>query len=99
MPGRAATGSQADMTSPRFNHLAAVFAVLAMAMPGTPASAESPDGFLLSAAFATRNKAIALARIESGLKAADLLIARNPHDHEALLQHAVALSYRGKLTR
>src|SRR5581483_9243236 len=46
-----------------------------------------------------RDKPTALARINSALQAADALLARNPADYEAKLQHAVAISYRGKLTR
>jgi hypothetical protein len=81
------------------HHLAMGFAAVAMAAPAFAVVVETPRDFLVSAAFGTRDKAVALARIDSGLKAADLLLARNPSDREARLQRAVAISYRGKLTR
>jgi hypothetical protein len=81
------------------NYLATGFAIVAMATPGSPAAAATPRDFLISAAFATRDKAVALARINAGLRAADLLLAHDPGDREARLQRAVAISYRGKLTR
>jgi hypothetical protein len=75
------------------------FAAVATAVASSAAASESPRELLVSAAFATRDKAAALARIDSALKGAGLLLARNPADREGRLQQALALSYRGKLTR
>jgi hypothetical protein len=80
-------------------HLALGLAALVMAAPSFAVAVATPSDFLVSAAFGTHDKAVALARIDSGLKAANLLLARNPSDREARLQRAVAISYRGKLTR
>lgn len=77
----------------------AVFAAVAAAVASSAAVSESPRELLVSAAFATRDKAAALARIDSALKGASLLLAHNPADREARLQQALALSYRGKLNR
>ena len=80
-------------------YLATGFAVVALATPQPAPAAPSPQDLLVSAAFGTRDKATALARINAALKAADMLLAHNPADYEARLQRAVAISYRGKLTR
>jgi hypothetical protein len=65
----------------------------------SPAEAQSPRDLLTSAAFATTDKAAALAKVEAALRAANATLARKPNDHEALLQKAIAIGYRGKLKR
>lgn len=80
-------------------YLAAGFAVVAMATPSSSVASETPRDFLVSAAFATKDRPTALARINAALQGANALLARNPADYEARLQRAVAISYRGKLTR
>jgi hypothetical protein len=87
------------MTRSHFGYLATSFAVVALATPQPALAAATPRDFLVSAAFATRDKGTALARINAAVSAADALLARNPGDYEARLQRAVAISYRGKLTR
>jgi hypothetical protein len=88
------------MKRSHLGYLAASFAIIAMATPSSSGVATpTPRELLISAAFGTHDKATALARIDAGLRAANLLLARNPADHEAGLQRAVAISYRGKLTR
>jgi hypothetical protein len=88
------------MKPSHLGYLAASFAVIAMATPGPSAvAAATPREILIGAAFGTHDKATALARIDAGFRAANLLLARNPGDREAMLQRAVAISYRGKLTR
>jgi hypothetical protein len=87
------------MKRSHLNCLVTGFAAAALAMPGPALAAESPRDVLVSAAFATRDEPTALARINSALRAANQLLAHNPADYEARLQRAVAISYRGKLTR
>ena len=87
------------MTRIHSSYLVTGFAVAALVAPQPACAAESPRDFLVSAAFATHDKGTALTRINAALKAADALLARNPADYEARLQRAVAISYRGKLTR
>jgi hypothetical protein len=72
--------------------------VLAFAA-GPAAAAENAREILMTAAFASTDKATALAGIDRALKAADAVLVRSPGDQEARLQHALAISYRGKLTR
>jgi tetratricopeptide (TPR) repeat protein len=63
------------------------------------AHAQSARDILTSAAFTPSNSATALTRINQALAAADAAIKQNPADHSARLQRALAISYRGKLTR
>jgi tetratricopeptide (TPR) repeat protein len=65
----------------------------------SPAQAQSARDILTSAAFAPSNAATALTRINQALAAADAAIKQNPADQNARLQRALAISYRGKLTR
>jgi hypothetical protein len=81
----------------QFRTLAFALAVPALAAP--VAAAESPSDILMGAAFVASDRASALAKIERALRAAEAAIARNPKDQEAKLQRAMAISYRGKLTR
>ncbi|WP_237713905.1 hypothetical protein [Novosphingobium sp. Rr 2-17] len=71
-------------------------AVIALA-PAT-AMAETPRQFLTAAAFEAPNKARALALVGQAIGAADRILATDPGDREAMLQRAVAIGYRGKLT-
>jgi len=65
----------------------------------TSAHAQSARDILTSAAFTPSNAATALVRINQALAAADTAIKLNPADQNARLQRALAISYRGKLTR
>lgn len=65
----------------------------------TPAHADTARDILVSAAFGTREKAVALARIGQAMAWADASLKRNPGDGNARLQRALAISYRGKLNR
>ena len=70
-----------------------------LALLATPAQAQTPRELLVSAAYGTRDKAVALARVETALRNADATLARSPNDREAQLQRALAIGYRGKLKR
>lgn len=74
-------------------------AIAATAVIACPAAAETPRTLLIGAAFHTSDKDMALGRIDAALEAAEATLARNPRDQEARLQRALAISYRGKLTR
>lgn len=76
--------------------LKVVSAVVALA-PAT-AMAETPRQLLTAAAFEAPNKARALALVGQAIAAADKILATDPDDREAMLQRAVAIGYRGKLT-
>lgn len=65
----------------------------------SPAQAQNARDILMDAAYASPDKATAEARIGRAIAAADAALRRNPRDHEARLQRALAISYRGKLTR
>jgi hypothetical protein len=80
-------------------HAVALVALASFGVASPVRAAASPRELLVSAAFGTRDKAVALARIDLALKGAEAILARQPKDHEARLQRAMALSYRGKLTR
>lgn len=54
---------------------------------------------LLAAAFQTRDKAQAAAQVAGALKESEAVLARDPANGEAMLQHALAVGYRGKLAR
>lgn len=73
---------------------AAVIAVLAAS-----ASAATPRETLIDAAFVTANRAEALREVTAAIAASDAILARAPADREARLQRALAIGYRGKLTR
>lgn len=76
-----------------------IFIPLALAAVAAPAAAQSPRELLVSAAFATRDRATALARVDAALRSADAALARDPESREARLQRSLALGYRGKLRR
>lgn len=74
--------------------------LLPVAVLATPAvRAASPRETLMRAAFATHDKAQALALVGDALQQTRVILARNPHDREALLQAALATGYRGQLSR
>lgn len=79
-------------------HVAVVLA-LGTAVVCTPAQADTARDILVNAAFASRDRATALARVGQAIGAADAALKRNPRDLDARLQHALAISYRGKLNR
>jgi hypothetical protein len=82
------------------NHrLLGLAAIVATAVISCPAAAETPRALLITAAFHTPDKQTALSRISTALKGAEAAVARNPKDMDARLQCALAISYRGKLTR
>ena len=80
-------------------HLLYVALAATVAIAPSPASAQSAQTLLISAGFQTSDRTTALARIEAALKAADAAVAHNFKDSDARLQRAMAMSYRGKLTR
>jgi len=65
----------------------------------SPLAAATPRELLTQASFQTTDKAAALALINQGLAAADAILAANPGDKEAQMQHAVAIGDRAHLTR
>ena len=71
----------------------------AAAFVSSPAVAATPRELLVSAAFSTADKGVALARIAAAEKASAAMLARNPANEDAKLQHAIAIGYRGQLNR
>jgi hypothetical protein len=63
------------------------------------AYADSARDVLIRAAFTTRDKASALTGVNQAVAAADAAIRHDPRDLDARLQRALAISYRGKLSR
>ena len=63
------------------------------------AQAASPRDTLIRAAFATPDKAQALALVNQAIAEAGATLIQTPTDHEAQLQHALGIGYRGQLTR
>lgn len=74
-------------------------AICAAALVSTPVAAATPRETLTQAAFAVRDKAVALAHIASAEAATDAVLTRAPRDREANLVHAMAIGYRAKLSR
>jgi hypothetical protein len=64
----------------------------------TPAAA-TPRETLINAAFATPDKAQAIAKVANAEQAAAAELARDPRNREATLQRAIAIGYRAQLTR
>lgn len=79
-------------------HAALVLGVCA-ALVCSPAQADTARDLLVSAAFGTHDKGIALNRVGQAIAFTDAAIRRDPGDENARLQHALGLSYRGKLMR
>jgi hypothetical protein len=80
-------------------HRALVVAVVACAITSPAAAAETPREILMSAAFTVTDRAAALSRVDRALKLAEAAVKRDPKNQDARLQRAMAISYRGKLTR
>ena len=80
-------------------HVRALALGLLLVLIASPAAAENARELLMNAAFTPSNKATALGRIDQAIKSADAAVARNPGAQEGRLQQAVAISYRGKVTR
>ncbi|MFC0202818.1 hypothetical protein [Novosphingobium soli] len=63
------------------------------------ASADTPRELLTTAAFQTTDKGRALALIGQAIAGSERILTTRPRDREATLQRAIAIGYRGKLTR
>lgn len=79
------------------NMMLAVSAVATIV--ASPALADTPRELLTTAAFQTATKPRALELVAQAITASDRILAARPGDHEATLQRAIAIGYRGKLTR
>lgn len=77
--------------------LLAVSAIVAMAPAA--ALADTPRDLLTTAAFQTATKPRALELVAQAITASEKILAARPGDREATLQRAIAIGYRGKLTR
>ncbi|WP_246152736.1 hypothetical protein [Sphingomonas montanisoli] len=64
-----------------------------------PVRAETSRELLLDAAFDTRDKDVAIKRIDQAQGVASAQLARTPGDRDAKLSMAMAVGYRAKLTR
>ncbi len=64
-----------------------------------PAQAEAPRETLIRAAFATHDRTQALTLVNEAIGEAKALLVQHPGDREAQLQQALAIGYRGQLTR
>jgi hypothetical protein len=80
----------------RFQSLA-VTAALVFSV--APAHATTPREDLIRAAFATQDKGQALALVDHAISDSQSILARAPGDHEAKLQQALGIGYRGQLKR
>jgi hypothetical protein len=78
--------------------VAAITLVCSIAAPAA-ANASSPRDLLLRAAFVARDKSQALGFIGDALADTKTALAANANDREAKLQQALAIGYRGQLTR
>ncbi len=74
-------------------------AMMAAVVLVAAAPTDGPRATLVRAAFATADKAQALAGVNSALTALDAILKRTPDDRNALLQQGIGLGYRGQLTR
>lgn len=74
-------------------------AIALIAPLAVQAQATSPRDTLIRAAFTTPNKAQALGLVNQAIVEAGATLAQTPADHEARLQHALGIGYRGQLTR
>lgn len=70
-----------------------------MTLAPAAAMAETPRELLTAAAFQAPTKPKALALVSQAIAASDSILATRPGDGEATLQRAIAIGYRGKLTR
>jgi hypothetical protein len=85
--------------SPFFRGVAAIAIVCPLAFSAVTANAATPRELLLRAAFVARDKAQALGFIGDALVNTRSALAANANDHEARLQQALAIGYRGQLNR
>ena len=76
----------------------AAFAIVAC-LATSPVAAATPREALVKAAFATNDKASALAQIDAVARDTAAVLQKQPTNHEALLIHAMATGYQAKLTR
>ncbi|MEE4451243.1 hypothetical protein [Novosphingobium resinovorum] len=76
----------------------AIVAPIVLAAP-TAAHADTPRELLTAAAFQTATKPQALKLVAQAITASEKILAARPGDREATLQRAIAIGYRGKLTR
>jgi hypothetical protein len=72
---------------------------VAAASLASPTLAATPREILTQAAFASRDKPTALARIGQAEAAVSGVLARTPQDREAKLLAAMAIGYRAKLNK
>lgn len=70
-----------------------------IASVATPAAAATPRETLIRAAFATHDKAQALDLVNQAIADTNSILARDPGNHEARLQQALGIGYRGQLKR
>jgi hypothetical protein len=80
----------------RFHHLVVPAALI---LGVAPVHAASPREDLIRAAFATRDKAQALALVDQAIATSQAALAQSPNDREARLQQALGIGYRGQLRR
>ena len=73
--------------------------VAAIVLPAPSIAAATPRETLVQAAFATSDKAAALALINDALGKLQATLAQSPGDREARIQQGIGLGYRGQLTR
>ena len=81
----------------RFQSLAV--AAVAIVVSVAPAHAASPREELIRAAFATHDKGQAIALVDQAITESQTILAQSPSDHEAKLQQALGIGYRGQLKR
>jgi hypothetical protein len=74
-------------------------AAVMTALAPMAAMAQSPREMLVQAAFQANDKQVALADVTRAIAASETILATRPNDREALLQRAVGIGYRAKLTR
>ena len=79
--------------------ISGVAAIVITVVATASVSAATPRDTLIRAAFMTHNKAEALMLIKQAYTQADTALAQSPGDNEAKLQQALAIGYRGQLTR
>lgn len=77
--------------------LLALSAIVSMAPAA--AMADTPRELLTTAAFQTATKPRALELVAQAISVSEKILATRPGDREATLQRAIAIGYRGKLTR
>jgi len=82
---------------PSLYPLAAIAAITSSAAIAVPSA--GPRDLLVRAAFITHDKSQAIALVNGAIQSTDATLARTPGDREAKLQRAIALGYRGQLTR